>query len=150
MADPELRLKHMLEKLRQQGHRVTPQRMAIIKVLAESHGHPSVEDIFDEVRPNFPTTSLATIYKTISLMKDLGELLELEFSGSGNRYDGNSPHPHPHVICTDCGSIIDPDVAKLAQITENIAKTTGYRITNHRLDFYGVCPVCQQKGADGS
>lgn len=146
MATPELRLNNMLVKLRHRGHRVTPQRMAILTVLAESQGHPGVEDIFNTVKPHFPTTSLATIYKTISLMKDLGELLELEFSGSGNRYDGNNPHPHPHVICTDCGSIVDPDVSQLAQMTENIAETTGYRIVNHRLDFYGVCPECQEKG----
>lgn len=134
----------ILEKLKETGHRITPQRIAILRILAESRGHPSVEDIYEKVRVNFPTTSLATVYKTITVIKELGEVLELEFSNEQNRYDGKNPHPHPHLICVKCREIIDPELSSLAYLTRELTADTGYKILSHRLDFYGICPKCQQ------
>lgn len=134
----------ILEKLKETGHRITPQRIAILRILAESRGHPSVEDIYEKVRVNFPTTSLATVYKTITVIKELGEVLELEFSNEQNRYDGKNPHPHPHLICVKCREIIDPELSSLAYLTRELTTDTGYKILSHRLDFYGICPKCQQ------
>ena len=139
------RTEHMVSKLKEKGHRITPQRLAILRMLAESNGHPSVEDIFQRVQVNFPTTSLATIYKTISVMKELGEVLELEFSSDHNRYDGHKPYPHPHLICVKCKKIVDPELNSLEDMTQELVSDTGYKILGHRLDFYGICSECQKK-----
>ncbi len=144
MADPQLRLDQMLTKLREQKFRITPQRLAILKILSVRDAHPSVEQIFERVKADFPTTSLATLYKTVTLLKQLDEVLELGFADSGNRYDGNKPYPHPHVICTVCGNIVDPETDLVPNLSENIAEQTGYFITNQRLDFFGICPECQK------
>ena len=64
----------------------------------------------------------------------------------GNRYDGNRPYPHPHVICTKCAQIVHPKYGAIGKLSEEIARQTDYWITNHRLDFYGLCPKCQAKG----
>ena len=72
-------------------------------------------------------------------------MLELEFSEWGNRYDGNRPYPHPHVICTRCGAIADSERIDLDAFASRMAGDTGYRIDAHRLDFYGLCPACQQQ-----
>jgi Fur family peroxide stress response transcriptional regulator len=144
LADPKLRLDQMLTKLKEQKFRITPQRLAILKILAVSDGHPNVEQIFKQVKADFPTTSLATLYKTVTLLKQLNEVLELGFSNSGNRYDGNRPYPHPHVICTVCGKIVDPETDTVKNISEDIAKRTGYFITDQRIDFFGICPACQK------
>jgi len=133
----------VIKRLKKKGCRITPQRLAIIRILAESNVHPTVEEIYERVRVNFPTTSLATVYKTVSVMKELGEVLELEFSSDQNRYDGHNPSPHPHCICVKCRSIVDPELGSLAHITRELASGTGYRILSHRLDFYGICPKCQ-------
>ena len=125
------------------NHKLTPQRLAIVKILSRSEGHPDVEKIYEHLQDDFPTMSLATVYKTINLLKREGEILELEFSDLGNRYDGRKPYPHPHVICTECGKIIDPSHLDLEEITSKMMKETGYKILTHRLDFYGVCPNCQ-------
>lgn len=143
MADPDRRLDQMVEKLRDRGYRLTPQRLAVLKILAISHGHPSVERIHEQVKIDFPTTSLATVYKTVSLARELGEVLELGFSDDRNRYDGNKPYPHPHLICTQCRNIIDPDLSNLQHMTEELEKETGFRIVNHRMDFFGICPDCR-------
>ena len=145
MPDPEIRLRKMVEALRENHYRITPQRLAILNVLAESKGHPSAETIYDRVKPAFPTTSLATIYKNITVLKDLNQVLELGFSDDSNRYDGNKPFDHPHVVCTVCKKILDPDVSALADMTDELRRETGFTITRHRLDFFGICPECQGK-----
>ncbi len=144
MADPQQRLDQMVKKLREHRYRITPQRLAILRILAASAGHPSVEKIYQKVKQDFPTTSLATVYKTLIVMKEVGEVLELGFGEGGNRYDGNRPYPHPHLICTECGKIMDPDLVSLPEMTEALMSATGFKINTHRLDFFGVCPGCQK------
>lgn len=145
MADPQSRLDQMLAKLKTRDFRITPQRLAILKILASSDGHPSVERIYEQVKLIFATTSLATIYKTVILLKQLNEVLELGFPGGSNRYDGNKPYPHPHIICIRCKRITDPDLGSMAQLAAEAAQKTGYQIMEYRLDFFGICPKCQKK-----
>jgi Fur family peroxide stress response transcriptional regulator len=145
MADPDSRLKHMVAALRENQYRITPQRLAILKVLAQSAGHPSVEGIYEQVKPDFPTTSLATIYKNIAVLKHLEQVLELGFSDDSNRYDGNKPYDHPHVVCTTCKTILDPDISVVEDLTQELMRKTGFSITRHRLDFFGICPDCQNR-----
>ncbi|MCJ7818323.1 MAG: transcriptional repressor [Syntrophales bacterium] len=145
MADPQDRLDQMLAKLKTRNFRITPQRLAILKILASSEGHPSVERIYKQVKETFATTSLATIYKTVILLKHLNEVLELGFPDGSNRYDGNKPYPHPHVVCVRCKQILDPDLGSLPQLASEAAQKTGFKILDHRLDFFGICPECQRK-----
>jgi len=145
MADPGERFEHILKKLRENNHKLTPQRMAVAKVLAHSDTHPSVEEIYRRLQIRFPTISLATVYRNIMLLKSLGEVLELGFPDGSNRYDGNKPNPHPHVICVRCKKIIDPDLVTLKDMTTEIADETGFQILAHRLDFFGICQDCLNK-----
>lgn len=140
----EERFQQMLDKLKSLDFRITPQRLAVLRILAASEDHPTAEQIFEKVKTEFPTTSLATIYKTIVLLKGLNEVLELGFPDGSNRYDGNKPFPHPHVICTRCRKIMDPELMSLDELKDEISKKTGFRIQHHRLDFFGVCQECQE------
>lgn len=139
------RLAELTTKLRQSGCRLTPQRMAVLKILAYSQGHPTAEQIYEQVKADFPMTSLATVYKTVQVLKDMGQVLELGFAHHSNRYDGNKPYPHPHLICVECEQIIDPDVSMLSDLAQEVSQQTGFQIVDHRLDFFGVCPACQLK-----
>ncbi|MEE4362834.1 MAG: transcriptional repressor [Desulfotignum sp.] len=142
MADHNQRSDTIVRKLRENGHKITPQRLAIIKILAKSEGHPSVEDIHEQIRADFPTMSLATVYRNIVLLKSLGEVLELGFPDGSNRYDGNKPAPHPHVICIRCKKIVDPVLDSLDEMKKEVALETDFKILNHRLDFFGICSSC--------
>ncbi len=146
MADPQKRLEQMIGMLREKGCRLTPQRLAMLRILAKSEGHPSAEQIYEQIKFDHPTTSLATIYKTLNLLKNMREVLEITFSNLGSHYDGNKPYPHPHVICTKCGQILDPEFGTMASISQEIARQTGYKITHQQLNFFGLCPRCQQEG----
>jgi Fur family peroxide stress response transcriptional regulator len=134
----------MLSKLKDHHLRITPQRLAVLRILASSKEHPSVEQIYEQVKVEFPTTSLATVYKTVTLLKQLKEVLEFGFPDGSNRYDGTQPYHHPHMICTRCKTIMDPDVKSLKELTEEVSRKTGYKIQFHRLDFFGLCPECQK------
>ena len=142
MADHKKRFEIIIQKLRDSGHRITPQRLAIVKILAKSENHPSVENIYEEIKKDYSTMSLATVYKNIELIKSVGEVLELGFPEGSNRYDGNKPVPHPHVICIKCKKIFDPDLDSLDEMQKEVALETNFKILYHRLDFFGICSNC--------
>ncbi len=145
MADQKERFETITRKLRDNGYKMTPQRLAIVRILAGSEGHPGVEDIHDQLKKEFPTMSLATVYRNILIMKSLGEVLELGFPDGRNRYDGNRPNPHPHVICIKCKKIVDPDLESLDEMKKEVALETSFKILNHRLDFFGICSDCMKE-----
>jgi Fur family peroxide stress response transcriptional regulator len=133
----------MKDALRTKGVSLTPRRTKLLEVLLASDHHPTVSEIHDGVKQFFPKTSLATIYNTIELLKEADQILEIEFSGASNRYDGRRPLSHAHLICLECEKIDDLDVVELSEHAEVVSKATGYRIVRHRTDYYGVCPDCQ-------
>ena len=141
------RLEQMVSRLKARGHRMTPQRLAVFKAILAEAGHPSAEQVFRAVAGEYPSMSLATVYKTLTLLKQEGEVLELGFAGQESRYDGLIPKPHPHLVCRRCGEIVDPPFLDLEPLTRDMADRTGYRIDFHRLDFYGLCPRCQGEAA---
>ena len=145
MANDKERFEVIIRKLRDSGCKITPQRLAIVKILAKSEGHPSVEDIYNLIKKSFPTMSLATVYRNIVLIKSFGEVLELGFPDGSNRYDGNKPYPHPHVICVKCKKVVDPNLDSLEDMKKEVSAETNFKILNHRLDFFGICSDCMEE-----
>ena len=142
MAEHKTRHEIIIQKLRDNGHKITPQRLAIVEIISKDRGHPTVENIHAQIKKKFPTMSLATVYKNIILIKSLGEILELGFPDGSNRYDGNKPYSHPHVICIKCKKIVDPDLGSLDSMKTEVSLETNFKILNHRLDFFGICSDC--------
>jgi len=136
MVESGQRLNALVGRLREQGHRLTPQRMAVLEVLIGNHEHPTAEQIHTRVKT-------ATTYKTLAVLKQMGEIVEIHLGNDGSRYDGGNPMPHPHVICIECVSITDVDEISLGDLPREVAHRTGYQIRRHRLDFFGVCPRCR-------
>jgi len=140
------RYQAMVNKLKEGNHKLTPQRLAIIRILAGSGDHPSVEDIYSQLKRRFPGISQATVYRNIMILKSLGEVLEIGFAGGSNRYDGIKPYPHPHVVCLKCNKIVDPYLDSLQDMTKEITDESSFEIVTYRLDFFGVCPECRTMG----
>jgi Fur family transcriptional regulator, peroxide stress response regulator len=145
MSDSQARYDGLIAKLRDRRCRLTPQRLAVLHVLASSLDHPSAVTLYDRVKSQFPTMSLATVYKTLDLLKSMDEVLELGFSDDTNRYDGRHPWPHPHLICVRCHKIVDPDLNLTDTLAREAAQQSGYKILGHRFDIYGLCPDCQRE-----
>lgn len=130
--------------LRKRGFKVTPQRLAIYKVLALSKEHPSAEMIFNQLQPLYPTMSLATVYKTIDILREIGLVQVLNAGEDSFRYDANIEN-HPHIRCMKCGRVDDLDGIDTADFIRSVQKSTSYVITGQQFYFYGICPICQAK-----
>ncbi len=141
--DPEGRLDELMARLKARCYRMTPQRVAILRVLLSDENHPSIDDIYRRVKTDFPMMSLATVYKTVALLQEMGEVLEVIPAGDVAHYDGIRPYPHPHLICSRCGRITDIAVDDLAEWVQAAAMhTSGWKLTT-KVDFWGVCPKCR-------
>ena len=142
----EKRSNAMIQALRENGNRLTPQRIAIVSYLAASREHPSVETIFNAVKPDFPTTSLATVYKTLTLLKEKDLVREIPgMAGEGSRFDGADADHHPHLICTECGKIEDLPEESFEEMSRKVESQTGFSMVYHDIIFRGVCPTCEQQ-----
>ena len=137
------RVAELTDRLASSGHRLTPQRLFILEALVADSSHPTAEELFARVRQTCPTTSLATIYKTLETLKQMGEVLELEFSDGSNHYDALRPAAHPHVICERCGRIEDVELDGISHLQARAMQGSGYRLQSHRIEFYGLCRGCQ-------
>ena len=115
----------------------------MLDILVNYDEHLSAAQLYERLLDRFPTMSLATVYKTINLLKDMGEITEISFSDGDTHYDASNPTPHIHLICTQCHRISDVPFITAPNLTEELAAQTGYQITGHRFDFYGICPDCQ-------
>ena len=138
----QVRLGQLLARLRAGGGRVTPQRVAILKVAMG--GHRSAEEIFDRVRAEAPGVSRATVYKTLETLKALGEVQELEVGAGRAHYDALRPEPHPHVVCPACGRIEDIEVPGFEALAGH-AEAQGHRVESLRLEFFASCADCLSK-----
>ena len=146
MPDPKARFDEMVSALRERNFRLTPQRVELVRLIAASTGHPSAAQLYAKVRTRFPTMSHATVYKTLALLKELNQVLEIDLRDDSH-YDGNRPHPHPHLICLKCSRIVDGDLELEASSIRRLERVSGYQIVRPQISFYGLCPECRGGGS---
>ncbi|HWQ70833.1 MAG TPA: transcriptional repressor [Desulfitobacteriaceae bacterium] len=131
----------ILRQLKEKGVRFTPQRQAILEYLLGTDTHPTAEDIYQYVKAKFPGVSLGTIYNTLNMLKEHRYILELSYGDMSSRFDGNAKN-HYHVVCSECGKVVDFH-RPLIQLEQEAEQKTGFQIMGHRLEFYGVCSECR-------
>jgi Fur family peroxide stress response transcriptional regulator len=144
MSDPTSRFDEMISALRQRAFRLTPQRVELVRLIAASRGHPSAAQFYLEIKSRFPTMSPATVYKTLALLKELNQVLEIDLRDDSH-YDGNRPGPHPHLICTRCHKIVDGDLEIDPASVHLLEGASGYQNLRPQIAFYGLCPDCQRQ-----
>jgi Fur family peroxide stress response transcriptional regulator len=130
-----------IEALRNKGYKATPQRIAICRIVLNSRTHPSAQQVYDEVKKIHPTVSLATVYKTLEVLRNLELVQEINLPKGQARFD---PYLNPHInlICLKCGNITDLDDITVKEITRKVAAATKFRPTGQRVDVYGICQKC--------
>jgi len=131
-----------MEKYRDAGLKLTPQRLAILEFLDGNKEHPSAEDVYKAVSKKFPTMSLATVYNTLMTLKQRGLVKELTMDPLRMRFDPQ-PTPHHHLICMDCRKIIDIHTRLRVNLPE--MEQEGFEIVGNHIEFYGRCPKCKNK-----
>jgi Fur family peroxide stress response transcriptional regulator len=145
MTDSQARFEELLSVLKAHEYRLTPQRVELVRMIAVSEEHPSAAQLYQRIKVRFPTMSHATVYKTLSLLKELGQVLEIDLRDDSH-YDGNRPQPHPHLICMKCNKIIDGEVSLDQDSIRKLEEVSGYTILRPQIALYGLCPDCKKEG----
>lgn len=124
--------------------KLTPQRMAVYIYLQSTKEHPSAETIYKFLHTDYPTMSLATVYKALKTLTKVNLITELNVGEGNFRYDANVS-PHPHIQCTSCGKVDDIEGIFFNDLNDKIKKYTDYEVTSNKIYFYGICKNCKEK-----
>lgn len=138
-------VEHAIEDLKEANVRITPQRYAILEFLIEHRTHPTADEIFRSLEDRFPNMSVATIYNNLRKFVEIGIVQEMSYGDAASRFDFGV-QKHYHAICTECGKIEDFFYPGLEDVEMASSELTGFQISEHRLEVYGLCPSCQKKG----
>jgi len=144
MTDPNVRFNQLIAALKERDYRLTPQRVELVRLIAISEGHPSASQLYTKIKRQFPTMSRATVYKTLTLLKEMNQVLEIDLRDDSH-YDGNRPQPHPHLICIKCNKIIDAEVSLDQEALRRLEHTSGYQILRPQIYLYGLCQDCKEE-----
>ncbi|GAB4495276.1 MAG: Fur family transcriptional regulator [Anaerolineales bacterium] len=137
----------LISVLKQSGLRLTPQRIAICQMLAETDEHPTATQIYQALKPDYPSLSLATVYNTLEALVGLGVVNALGHAGDDQvHYDADTA-PHVNLACISCHKIVDVPSEHVQHLQGEISNTSGFRLLGARVLYYGVCPECQAKQA---
>ena len=128
----------------QHNLKITSQRRAVLDAFINSENHVSAEDLYKMVSENEPKIGLATVYRTLALFTQSGLATELDFGDGQKRYEHKYMHSHhDHMICTECGKIIEFYDPLIEKFQEDAANKNNFTITSHKLDIFGICSQCQ-------
>lgn len=133
----------LTQTLQSAGMRLTPQRSAICRLLTETDTHPSAAEIYEALRPQFPSLSLATVYNTLETLVNLGALNVLGHAGDDHEHYDADTAPHVNLACVSCHKIVDIPSEHVHHLDTEITSASGYKLLGARVLYYGLCPACQ-------
>ena len=136
-------IEQIVSSLRDEGFRITPQRIAIVDYILNTEAHPSAEQIHKIVQKKYPMVSLSTVYKTLDLLREKKLVNEIDVDGE-SRFDAHVDE-HINLVCMNCGKIEDVDESALKDIETRAAKKSKYRILKSSFELHGYCSNCKSK-----
>lgn len=141
MTSPE----QLINRLRQAGMRITPQRVAICRALSENRTHPTASMVFEAVREQHPSLSLMTVYNTLNMLVSLGAVNLLGQAGDEHCHYDAETEPHVNLACVSCHQIVDFPSGNVNALNQEIGAVSGYTLLGARVLYYGLCPECQAR-----
>jgi len=133
----------LVAALDQAGYRLTEPRRAVADLISRRDGHFTAADLIDEARDRRLGIGRATIFRALELFTELNVLERLDLPTGEHAYVPCEPAHHHHVVCSRCGRTTEAEDHGLQAMVDEVARHTGYRIDDHRLELYGLCPTCQ-------
>lgn len=141
-----LMLKDIYARLLERGHKMTPQRWAIISIFLMNKGrHLSADDVYSILKETYPNNGIATVYRTLDLLEEIEVLKKHNFGDGRARYEIWDDDSHHHLVCKQCGSITEVEDDLFRELEQCLQSKTGFRITDSVAKFNGVCATCQAK-----
>lgn len=133
-----------IDILKRKDIRMTSQRYAILEYLVKDEKHPTANEIYNDLKDEFPHMSVATVYNNLNFFMEAGIVNELPFGDGSSRFDLNTAQ-HYHAICNVCGKIVDFNYPGLCEVENVSSSLTGFKIQGHRFEVMGICKECQIK-----
>jgi Fur family ferric uptake transcriptional regulator len=138
-------MRKVIALLRQRGFKITSQRRAVLRVIVDCQEHLTPAEIYERVHKEYPGIGLVTVYRTLDVLTELGLICEVHAEDGRRSYLLTRPlEHHHHLICSDCGRVIDFTGCYLGQLEKRLSQETGFKIVSHLLEFTGCCPNCQK------
>ena len=134
----------IIGKLGEQGYRLTPQRMMILSAIENSDNHISAEEIYAQVVAKYPHVNISTVYRTLELLKRLGLVTETNLGGGRVRYHPTDKGHHHHIVCRECGAVIDLDESVLFPIRSVLLRDYEFIADLRHLAIFGACMNCSK------
>ena len=132
--------------IRQMGLKVTGQRMSILKALTQPGPvHVTAQELFERVSPQHPDIGFATVYRFLRALTQHNFVTELRMGGAPARYELTPHRHHDHLMCTQCGQIVEFENEQIEKLQLEVAQKNSFQLTGHVLELYGLCPACQQQ-----
>ena len=131
--------------LRQHGYKLTPQRRVVIQAIASNHDCLTPAAIYEKVHQGHPGIGLVTVYRTLEILSELKLICELHTGGSCRSYTVSAQGHHHHLICSNCGMVIDFNCCDLREAEQRLSLETGFEIEDHLLEFVGLCQTCRKE-----
>jgi Fe2+ or Zn2+ uptake regulation protein len=132
-----------LTALERSGYRLTAPRRGLAQLIADQSGHFAAADLVDAAQARRLGVGRATVFRTLEALTDVGVVERIDLPSGDHAYVACDPVHHHHVVCSGCGRTREIDDAGLRAVVRTIARRTGYRIDDHRLELFGLCPDCQ-------
>jgi Fur family transcriptional regulator, ferric uptake regulator len=131
--------------VKQKGLKYTEQREIVLSILIHAKDHLSAEEVYNDVKAEHPESNIgiATVYRALSFLEEVDLITSITFGSDGKKYESNSKSHHDHLICTECGKIVEFLDEEIEKRQERIAKKNKFKITNHSMQLYGICEDCQ-------
>jgi Fur family ferric uptake transcriptional regulator len=132
----------IVKRLTEKGYRMTPQRLMIVSAIENSNAHISAEEIYAQVVAKYPHVNLSTVYRTLELLKELGLVTETDFGEGRVRYHPAGKGHHHHLVCTECGAVIDLDESLLSSLESMLLREYKFGADLKHLAIFGRCAKC--------
>lgn len=142
-------ISRVTERLREKGYRLTPQRLMILEAIEDSRDHISAEEIYAGVSARYPNVNISTVYRTLDLLKKLGMVYEIDLGEGRIRYHAEESGHHHHLVCQDCGSVVDIDESALSSLRDVLLRDYGFRADLRHVGVFGLCEKCRKKTRGG-
>ncbi len=124
--------------------RMTNQREVILEEIGRYKGHPTADLLYERIKKKLPHISLATVYRNLEILSEVGKIRKLEISGRQKRFDRELKE-HNHIYCLQCHRIDNIHMVSEQMLASGSEKEIGYKISGCRIEFFGICPECQRK-----
>ena len=133
----------IIGKLSEKGYRLTPQRMMVLAAIEKSANHISAEEIYAQVVAKYPHVNISTVYRTMDLLKRLGMVTETDLGGGRVRYHPADKGRHHHLVCQECGAVIDLDESVLLPLKDTLRNEYRFDADLRHLAIFGRCASCK-------